>query len=202
MSFQKILVAIDNSPLGSTVFAAALELAELYKGALKLLHCITPEVVAEPGLSLSLDTAFPASLMGNEYQAYETQQVLMETSMKEAQEILKRYTDEAMSHGVPTGAECQVGEAGRLLCEEAKIWGADLIVVGRRGRTGLAEAFLGSVSNYVVHHAPCAVLVIQDVEPESLHQEVGELSETGTRIPSQEFLAQSDTDPTPRPEQR
>ncbi|MGC1393382.1 MAG: universal stress protein [Coleofasciculaceae cyanobacterium] len=44
-----------------------------------------------------------------------------------------------------------------------------MVVVGRRGRTGLAEAFLGSVSNYVVHHAPCSVLVIQEVAASTDH---------------------------------
>ncbi len=39
--------------------------------------------------------------------------------------------------------------------------GADLIVVGRRGRSGLSELILGSASNYVLHHAPCSVLTLQ-----------------------------------------
>ena len=43
----------------------------------------------------------------------------------------------------------------------AKDWNADLIIMGRRGLTGLSEMFLGSVSNYVVHHASCSVLLIQ-----------------------------------------
>jgi len=97
---------------------------------------------------------------------YQTQQVLMEKRTEEAQTLLKRYYDEAMSHGVPTYSDYRVGEAGSLLCEVAQDWGADLIVVGRRGRTGLVEALLGSVSNHVVHNAPCSVLVIQQVEPE------------------------------------
>jgi nucleotide-binding universal stress UspA family protein len=33
--------------------------------------------------------------------------------------------------------------------------------MGRRGRTGLSELFLGSVSNYVTHHAPCSVLTLK-----------------------------------------
>jgi len=36
-----------------------------------------------------------------------------------------------------------------------------LVVVGRRGHSGLSELFLGSVSNYVLHRAPCSVLTIQ-----------------------------------------
>ncbi|MEY3330640.1 MAG: hypothetical protein RLZZ115_3525 [Cyanobacteriota bacterium] len=45
-----------------------------------------------------------------------------------------------------------------------KKWGADLVIVGRRNRSELAELFLGSVSNYVVHHVKCSVLVVQQPE--------------------------------------
>ena len=49
---------------------------------------------------------------------------------------------------------------GWEICQRAKVWQADLIIVGSHGRTGLSELFLGSVSNYVMHHAPCSVMVI------------------------------------------
>ncbi|MGF1516635.1 MAG: universal stress protein, partial [Nodosilinea sp.] len=49
---------------------------------------------------------------------------------------------------------------GRVICTLAKTWAADLIVVGSHRRKGLSELFLGSVSNYVMHHAPCSVLVV------------------------------------------
>ena len=35
------------------------------------------------------------------------------------------------------------------------------MVIGRRGHKNISEMFLGSVSNYVMHHAPCSVLVVQ-----------------------------------------
>ncbi|MGF1673753.1 MAG: universal stress protein, partial [Rivularia sp. (in: cyanobacteria)] len=50
---------------------------------------------------------------------------------------------------------------GYMICNVARSREVDLIVVGRHGRTGLSEFFLGSVSNYVLHHAPCSVLTIQ-----------------------------------------
>ncbi|NEO65320.1 MAG: universal stress protein, partial [Moorea sp. SIO4G2] len=52
-----------------------------------------------------------------------------------------------------------------------------LIVLGRRGLGGLKEMVLGSVSNYVVHHAPCSVLVVQGVATPSL-----ELTTTATPV--------------------
>jgi nucleotide-binding universal stress UspA family protein len=51
------------------------------------------------------------------------------------------------------------GRAGQVLAEAAQ--GADLLVVGSPGHSGLAEALLGSVGQYCVHHAPCPVLVIR-----------------------------------------
>jgi nucleotide-binding universal stress UspA family protein len=39
--------------------------------------------------------------------------------------------------------------------------GAELLVVGSRGHGGLAEALLGSVGQYCVHHAPCPVVIMR-----------------------------------------
>ncbi|MCZ8054719.1 MAG: universal stress protein, partial [Microcystis sp. LE19-12.2C] len=51
--------------------------------------------------------------------------------------------------------------AAKTICKVAREENIDLIVIGRRGRSGLGELFLGSVSNYVLHHAPCSVLIVQ-----------------------------------------
>lgn len=55
-----------------------------------------------------------------------------------------------------------VGDPGRVICEEAAAWGADLVVVGSRGLDLASRIALGSVSTYVLHHAPCDVLVVRD----------------------------------------
>ena len=51
------------------------------------------------------------------------------------------------------------GRAGAVLVGAAE--GADLLVVGCRGHGGLAEARLGSVGQYCVHHAPCPVVIMR-----------------------------------------
>lgn len=52
------------------------------------------------------------------------------------------------------------GSPDQQIIEKAKDWKADLIVVGSHGR-GFWGRLLGSVSNGVVHHAPCSVLVVR-----------------------------------------
>ena len=51
------------------------------------------------------------------------------------------------------------GRAGPVLVEAAE--GADLLVVGNRGHGCLAEALLGSVGQYCVHHSPCPVVIMR-----------------------------------------
>jgi len=52
------------------------------------------------------------------------------------------------------------GNPGQALCAFAKEVEADAIVMGSRGRGGLKRALLGSVSDHVLRHAPCPVLVV------------------------------------------
>jgi len=52
------------------------------------------------------------------------------------------------------------GNAAQVLLDASA--GADLLVVGSRGHGGFVEALLGSVSQHMVHHATCPVVVIRD----------------------------------------
>lgn len=57
--------------------------------------------------------------------------------------------------------EVLTGVPEKVIIEEAENWGADLIVTGSHGRGFWKRAWLGSVSNAIVHHAPCSVLVVR-----------------------------------------
>jgi nucleotide-binding universal stress UspA family protein len=65
------------------------------------------------------------------------------------------------------------GLAKQVIVEEAEKWGADLIVVGSHGQGLWSRALLGSVSNSVVHHAPCSVFVGRTPENTELDNESG-----------------------------
>jgi nucleotide-binding universal stress UspA family protein len=61
------------------------------------------------------------------------------------------------------------GEAGDAIVAAADSEGADLIVIGSHGRSGVSRFFIGSVSDYVVRHAHCPVMVVRG-KPEAVRR--------------------------------
>lgn len=57
--------------------------------------------------------------------------------------------------------EVLFGSPDSRIVETAEEWNADLIVVGSHGYSRWERLLLGSVSDSVVHHAPCSVLVVR-----------------------------------------
>lgn len=158
MGFQKILAALDYSPLSESVFDQALDLAKANEASLRLLHCLSNEMVGEPIGTLPIELGFYPEYVGYAYRSAPT---LASERLDKTREWLSNYCETAKRQGVTVDFDCQVGEPTLYLCQMAQNWNADLLVLGRRGRTGLAEALMGSVSNYVMHHAPCSVLIVQ-----------------------------------------
>ncbi|KAL0338748.1 UNVERIFIED_CONTAM: Universal stress protein A-like protein [Sesamum angustifolium] len=53
------------------------------------------------------------------------------------------------------------GDPKEMICDVAEQMQIDLIAIGSRGLGKIKRAFMGSVSDYVTHHAKCPVLVIK-----------------------------------------
>ncbi len=79
-----------------------------------------------------------------------------------AAEVLADAIGEVSGPGEPVKIRSTVaeGNAARVLLDASA--GAELLVVGSRGRGGFTEALLGSVGQHCVHHATCPVVVIRD----------------------------------------
>ena len=69
--------------------------------------------------------------------------------------------DELAGSGRPCEYAVRTGAPAAELVAAAIQWGADLIVLGSHGRTGLRRALLGSVARNVLMHAPCSVLIVR-----------------------------------------
>jgi nucleotide-binding universal stress UspA family protein len=161
MSFQKVLVALDRSLQTSAVFEQALsEVKAKSNGSLMLVHTLRMDTEISTGPFMGLGTIADLDTYGI---LRRVQQEKVQQERDKAIAWLQTYQQKAIAQGIPTELTCLTGTPGAGICELAQNWGAHLIVLGRRGHQGMTEVVMGSVSNYVVHHAPCSVLVVQGI---------------------------------------
>ena len=157
--FNRILVAIDNSPWSEQVFNEAVSLAKATDANLMLLHVLSAldEEYIDP-LFLQPTILYP------EYQGNSSKYRKGWDKLKSDRlNWLRLLCDKATQLGVKTEFSQNMGEPCQMICDMARNWDADVIIIGRRGRRGISELLMGSVSNYVLHHAHCSVLVVQGI---------------------------------------
>ncbi len=69
------------------------------------------------------------------------------------------------SGGEVVGAHFRIGSPAAQIVAQAEELGAGLVVLGSRGLGAMSRALMGSVSDSVVRHAPCPVLVVREEPP-------------------------------------
>ena len=145
----RIVVGVDDSEGSATALRWALAEAELRGASVDVVHAwhFYPYTGDVTGMA---SYAIP-------YQDLE----------KSARQVLDRSVDRV--HPVPTGVQVEPilvnGAAANVLLDVAQ--GADLLVVGSRGRDGFAGLLLGSVSQKCASHSPCPTVIIPHDEPTS-----------------------------------
>jgi len=80
---------------------------------------------------------------------------------RSADPILKRTLSALALPEDRVNFEVQVGEPAEEIVDLARLEGYDMVVMGSRGLSPMKELLLGSVSNRVLHTAPCPVLVVR-----------------------------------------
>ncbi len=162
--FQKILVAVDHEPGSKQVFEKALSLAKADRANLILLHVVSVEEENSPFLSPYLvqhkDRCIHVDprIMRQANEEFDREWADFK---QQGIELLRSFSKKAIAAGVSTEVSQITGHPSSTICEFAQSCHADVIAIGRRGLSGLPEMLLGSVSNYVVHHAPCSVLLVK-----------------------------------------
>jgi nucleotide-binding universal stress UspA family protein len=153
--FKKILLALGDSAESQEILTAGLTLAEKVGAEILLLHIINP--LTPTGFSPLVGGMFPLvneialDQYAKEWREYEQRGI----------DQLQTYAAQAKERGVQVQVSQNFGNSGSMICEVANNWSADAIVMGRNQKSMMSEIFLGSTSNYVLHHAPCSVMVIQ-----------------------------------------
>jgi len=144
MMYSTIVVGVDASERALKALDQAAELAKLYGATLHIVCAYVPlndtEVFERtrglnPQAAADVDTDYDVKQLAN------------------------KAVERAKSSGVDTKRHLIVGPAADVLIGAATDIGADLLVVGNRGMTGMRRV-LGSVPNHVTHHATCSVLVV------------------------------------------
>jgi nucleotide-binding universal stress UspA family protein len=79
----------------------------------------------------------------------------------DAEQLTGRAGELLAGPGLSVEIVVREGDARSAILDEAENWGAELIVVGSHGRTGLKRLVLGSVAQAVVAHAHCSVEVVR-----------------------------------------
>lgn len=158
--FEKILVALDRSPEAAIVLNFALSIAQPKVTQILLVHFIDWQM-QDVSPWIGVGTLYDIDLSGERYD-WSHQRLQKEVEI--VNDWLKAMTEKIEQSAVTCKYECHIGNCNLGISDRAKDWGADLIAIGRRGRKNISEMLLGSVSNYVIHHAPCSVLVVQGID--------------------------------------
>ena len=154
--FQKILVPLDGSDHSLKALEAAAEIADRFSGRLTLIHVysvsVQPVMMPEPSSSGSLGMPI---LTGTEVTR------IIEAAQKVGNRILDDGEQRIRSHKVEVKKILLEGHAVQEIVRIASEGDYDLIVIGARGVSHMREILLGSVTDGVIHHVRCPVLVIK-----------------------------------------
>jgi nucleotide-binding universal stress UspA family protein len=138
-----VLVGIDGSENSFHALAWAAEEAKLRGGSLRIV-CSFEDPVATVGLG----TSFYGGT------AFSVDPELIEDAARSVLDEARRRVGADVE--VELVARCDRPAA--VLCEQSR--DAALLVVGSRGHSAVGSLLLGSVSNYVAHHASCPVVIV------------------------------------------
>ncbi len=142
--FRKILVPVDFSEHSARALEHAKGLAKVFAAELHLLHCYPINV----GAVLPYGIVIPESLEHD--------------VRKAALERLAEWREKVSAEGIAVQEHITPQVPFEAIAATAEQLGADLIVMGTRGLTGLKHVLLGSVAERTLRIAPCPVLTVKD----------------------------------------
>ena len=137
--FSNILVAIDGSESAKKAFEKSIYLAQKCNSNLDLVHVIQCELGGDSATTFEI----------------------IEDLKNKAKKMLEEYKIQASKNSISIQITVTQGDPAQVIIELAKAKSYDLIIMGTRGRTAFQELLIGSVSQKVMHHASCPVLVVR-----------------------------------------
>ena len=154
--FGNILVPLDGSEHSLGALEIAIQIAKKFDGKITLIHIysvtIRPVIMPEP--TTLTPPMIPAMTPAEVSKA-------VEATRKAGASILTDGEQKVKAEEVQVETLLKEGHTVQEIIRTAKEGKFDLIVIGGRGISKIRELLLGSVTDGVIHHAPCPVLVIK-----------------------------------------
>jgi nucleotide-binding universal stress UspA family protein len=141
-SIHRILCPVDFSPASAKALNVAIDYARAFKAEVHAIHVYQLSAYASPSSDLARD--LEAQVRG------------------ELDKFIAGFT----SHGVPIKTGLRMGVPYAEIVDAARDAGAELIVMGTTGKTGIQHLLLGSVAERVVRTAEVPVLSVRYQAPE------------------------------------
>lgn len=145
---SRIVVALDGTTLGEAVLPHVQEMARHAGCRVTLVRAWVPDVTDDP----------------LEPSPTRTDLIRSRSNRHEIERYLDAMAARLRGEGVRADWEILEGPAGEMIVDEAEGLGADMIAMATRGRTVLGRLVLGSVTEYVMRHAECPVLLVRGAE--------------------------------------
>ena len=140
--FKRIVCATDFSDTADTAWELACELARVHQAETVLVHVFVELPV------------YPEVAVTSIQRVWEEQRLWVEQQLAERVEA-------ATARGLTARYLLRTGTAAEEIVRATTEEGADLVVVGTHGRTGIDRLLIGSVAERVVRVAPCPVLTVK-----------------------------------------
>jgi universal stress protein A len=145
LEIRKILVPVDFSEQSQRALDEAVGLAKRFGAELHLLHCY--QVYPVGAVVAPYDVVLPESVE--------------RTIQEAARGCLAEWAEKTAGQGVRVERHLSASTPSTGIAALAEKIGADLIVMGTRGLSGLAHVLLGSVAERTLRIAPCPVLTVK-----------------------------------------
>ncbi len=136
---KKIMVPVDGSESSERALEQAIELAVALKAKLSFLYVANVN-------QLAVNSCLSAELL---------------EAVNKAGDVILSHAEERVPEGVEAERLLETGSPASAIVDVAEDIGSDLIVMGSRGLGLVKGVLLGSVSQYVVENAKCAVMVVK-----------------------------------------
>lgn len=148
-TIERVVVAVDGSEIAAETLATVRRWPFLALAEMRTLSVVTAPAAWWPGDVVSGPETATAD------------RLTTTGAIRDHEAIATDAAVGLRTAGFRAEPEVLSGSPAHVIVAFARDWGADLVILGSHGRTGLARLLLGSVARNVLHHAGCSVLIVR-----------------------------------------